>query len=247
MTDNVADAPLTATTPTDNSYALKDFLKATVQDSDRNNHFELENPYTLEINLPDNGRVKAKRGSMVAYTGDFKFKRESMLAGGLRKAFMKAATGEGQSIMDITGRGRVYLADKGKRVQILRLAGESIVVNGNDLLALEDGMDYDITMMKRIAGMLTGGLFNIRVKGYGLMALTTYYAPLTLRVRPDAPVLTDPNATVAWSGSLNPKLKTDMNWGTFIGRTSGETIQLEFTGKGWVVVQPYEEVYFQAS
>ncbi|EMI56971.1 protein containing DUF124 [Rhodopirellula sallentina SM41] len=32
---------------------------------------------------------------------------------------------------------------------------------------------------------------------------------------------------------------------TFFGRGSGESVQLLFRGHGFVVVQPYEEVYFQ--
>jgi len=37
-----------------------------------------------------------------------------------------------------------------------------------------------------------------------------------------------------------------MTLGTLVGRGSGETLQLKFAGEGWVVVQPYEEVTFQA-
>ena len=33
-----------------------------------------------------------------------------------------------------------------------------------------------------------------------------------------APVYTDPNATVAWSGNLTPDLVTDINLKTLIGR-----------------------------
>ena len=58
-------------------------------------------------------------------------------------------------------------------------------------------------------------------------------------------VRTDPNATVAWSGSLSPGFKTDVSLKTFFGRGSGESIQMLFEGDGFVVIQPYEEVYFQ--
>ena len=36
---------------------------------------------------------------------------------------------------------------------------------------------------------------------------------------------------------------TDVSFKTFIGRGSGESIQMKFTGSGFVVVQPFEEVY----
>jgi uncharacterized protein (AIM24 family) len=50
---------------------------------------------------------------------------------------------------------------------------------------------------------------------------------------------------VAWSGSLSPNIKTAISFKTLLGRGSGESIQLAFEGSGWVVLQPYEEVYFQ--
>ena len=74
------------------------------------------------------------------------------------------------------------------------------------------------------------------------MAITTHYDPVTLIVTPDNPVTTDPNATIAWSSSLNPKFKTDMSLKTLVGRGGGESIQTEFTGEGFVVIQPYEEI-----
>lgn len=229
------------------TFTIQEFLQQTAQDPARNNHFELENPYTLEVNLDGvRSRLKAKAGSMIGYVGQVKFKREGMLEGGLGKALLKQVTGEGQKLMNVEGQGRVYFADRGKRIQILQLQGEEIVVNGNDLLALEDGLDYNIKLMRRVAGMMSGGLFNIGVRGTGLLAITTHYTPITLRVTRDQPVRTDPNATVAWSGTLNPDVKTDMSIGTFFGRSSGETFQLEFRGDGWVVLQPYEEVYFQS-
>lgn len=74
-----------------------------------------------------------------------------------------------------------------------------------------------------------------------MVAITTHGQPLTLRVRPGKPVVTDPNATVAWSGNLEPQLKTDIQLRTLVGRGSGEAFQLHFEGEGFVVVQPYEE------
>ena len=60
-------------------------------------------------------------------------------------------------------------------------------------------------------------------------------------------MFTDPNATVAWSGSLTPQIVTDISIGTLFGRGSGESVQLKFAGEGWVVVQPYEEVRVPAA
>lgn len=130
---------------------------------------------------------------------------------------------------------------------ILELDGQSISVNGNDVLAFEETVQWDIKMMKRIAGFMSGGLFNVLLKGKGMVAITTHYDPLTLQVTKDRPVFTDPNATVAWSGNLQPDLRTDISLKTLVGRSSGESFQMAFTGEGFVVIQPYEEVYLSTS
>ena len=191
-----------------------------------------------------NGQVWAKAGSMVSYRGNIKFEREGMLEHGIGKLFKKAFTGEGTSLMKATGNGKLYLADGGKKISVLNLRDESIFVNGNNLLAFEPSLNWDIKLMRRMAGMLAGGLFNVKIEGTGMAAITTHYEPLTLIVSPGNPVFTDPNATVAWSGHLQPDFVTDISFKTFLGRGSGESIQMKFEGDGFVVVQPYEEVYF---
>jgi uncharacterized protein (AIM24 family) len=168
-----------------------------------------------------------------------------MLEHGLGKFLKKTFTGEGIRLTKAEGTGRLYLADAGKKITVLDLGGDALFVNGNDVLAFQDSVQWDIKMMRRVTGILAGGLFNIRLEGAGLVAITTHYNPLTLRVTPSQPVITDPNATVAWSGSLNPSFRTDVSLKTFFGRGSGESIQMEFAGDGFVVVQPYEEVYLQ--
>jgi uncharacterized protein (AIM24 family) len=222
---------------------LQEFLAASAQKDVSNELFELESPYLLEVRL--DGRQWCKAGSMVAYHGAVKFTRQGVLEQGLGNLLKKAISGEGMQLMKMEGRGRVYLADAGKKVTLLRLDGESIFANGNDVLAYEDGIESKITMMRKVSGMLTGGLFNVRLEGKGLVALTSHYDPMTLPVSPNQPLFTDPNATVAWSGGLSPEIVTDISLGTLFGRGSGESVQLKFAGSGWVVVQPYEEVVFQ--
>jgi uncharacterized protein (AIM24 family) len=222
-------------------YSIEEFIKQTEQENKGEGLFELETPRMLEVNL--DGLVWAKAGAMVAYHGVIKFKREGILEHGLGTAFKKALTEEGASLMKANGQGKLYLADGGKKIIILNLQKESIFVNGNDLLAFEPSIKWEIKLMKKVAGMMAGGLFNVRCEGTGMIAITTYYEPLTLRVTPGQPIVTDPNATVAWSGNLKPEFQTDISLKTLFGRGSGESIQMRFEGDGFVVVQPYEEVY----
>jgi len=224
---------------------LQEFLSSSKEKDVSADAFELESPHMLEVRV--DGLVWAKAGSMVARKGGVKFTRQGVLEQGLGTLLKKTISGEGMQLMKVEGQGRVYLADAGKKITLLRLAGEAIFVNGNDVLALESGIDSKITMMRKVAGMLSGGLFNVRLSGHGIVAITSHYEPLTLPVNAQTgPVFTDPNATVAWSGGLAPEIVTDISLGTLFGRGSGESVQLRFAGEGWVVVQPYEEVAFQA-
>lgn len=208
--------------------------------------FELESAYLLEVRL--NGSVWAKAGAMVARTGQVKFTRQGILEQGLGNLLKKAVSGEGMVLMKMEGQGRVYLADTGKKITLLRLDNETIFANGNDVLALETGISNQITMMKRVAGMMSGGLFNVKLSGSGIVAITSHFDPLILKVSAaTGPIFTDPNATVAWSGNLTPEIATDISFRTLMGRSSGESIQMKFAGEGWVVIQPYEETYMQAS
>ncbi len=224
-------------------YSVADFVNQTAQKDRGEGLFELESDRLLEVNI--NGMVWTKMGSMVAYRGDIKFTREGILEHGIGKFLKKAVSGEGARLTKADGRGQLYLADTGKKVTILDLQNEAIFINGNDLLAFEDGLQWDIKIMRKITGMMAGGLFNVRLEGTGMVAMTTHYDPMTLKVTPGNPVIVDPNATVAWSGSLTPEFRTDISLKTFFGRGSGESIQMEFAGDGFVVIQPYEEVSFQ--
>ncbi len=224
--------------------SLSDFATKTAQQDRGHGLFELENERVLELNL--NGSLWTKTGSMIAYRGNVKFEREGVFEQGLGNFFKKAISGEGARLTKASGSGKVYLADGGKKIALLRLNDESLFVNGNDVLAFEPQLKFDLKMMRKVAAMLSGGLFNIRLEGSGVVAITTHYEPITLRVTPNEPVFTDPNATVAWSGNLMPEFKTDVSLKTFLGRGSGESLQMAFQGERFVVVQPYEELYLGA-
>ncbi len=225
-------------------YGISDFIENTRQQDRGQGLFELESERILELNL--NGMVWTKMGSMISYRGNVKFTREGIMEQGIGNLLKKTVTGEGAKLTKAEGQGQVYLADSGKKITILNLENEAIYINGNDVLAFESSINYEIKMMRKVSAMLAGGLFNIKLEGTGMVAFSTHYDPMTLIVTPDNPVTTDPNATVAWSSGLEPNFKTDVSLKSFFGRGSGESIQSEFVGSGFVVVQPFEEVAFQA-
>ncbi|UDQ97395.1 AIM24 family protein [Lentisphaerota bacterium WC36G] len=224
-------------------FSLNEFVEKNQQQDRNAGVFELESDRILELNL--NGEVWTKMGSMISYRGDVRFTREGILEHGISKFLKKAFTGEGAALTKASGNGKVYLADDGKKIIILNLQGESIYVNGNDILAFEKSIAWDVKIMKKVNSIIAGGLFNLKLSGTGMVAITSHYDPLVLKVTPNDPLITDPNATIAWSGNLEPEMKLDVSLKSFFGRGSGESVQMAFNGDGFVVVQPFEEISFQ--
>jgi len=125
-----------------------------------------------------------------------------------------------------------------KKVQVLELdADDAITINGENILAFESQVSYQIDKMDSLAGAFAGGFTNVSFEGPGYVALTTHADPLVMT----PPVTTDPSATVAWSG-ITPDVEVNKNLSDMIGQKSGERFQMNFTGENdFVVVQPNEE------
>jgi uncharacterized protein (AIM24 family) len=198
--------------------------------------FTIQNPRLLKVELAE-ATVMARNGAMVAYQGDVDFEHQG---GGMGRLLKKAATGESLRLMKASGSGEVFLANRAMLVHVLSLDNDSITVNGRNVLAFETGIEWDIKKVKGgAAGMLAGGLFNVHLEGSGQVALVSEGEPVLLDVAEGA-TFADPQAAIAWSGSVQTSLKTDVQAKSLIGMGSGESIQVAFSGQGWVLVQPSE-------
>src|SRR3712207_5724947 len=211
--------------------SLAQFNEAQTTDS-----FTMQNSKLLKASLQD-VTIQAKAGSMVAYQGEVSFEHAG--SGGLGRMLKKAVTGEGQSLMKMSGSGEVFLADQAQDIHLIYLEGEKITVNGPNLLAFDADIDWDIERVQGAASIMGGGLFNLALSGTGWVALLSDGPPVVLDVG-STPTFADAQAAVAWSSGVQVNIKTDFKMKNLIGRGSGETIQSAFTGQGWVLVQPSE-------
>ena len=199
--------------------------------------FALQNSKLLKISL-NQITVQAKLGSMVAYQGDVKFEHAG--AGGVSRFIKKAVTGEGTQLMKAAGTGELFLADTAQDIHLIKLENDQITCNGANVLAFDAGIDWDIKKVEGgFAGAMAGGLFNMALAGTGWVAIISDGPPVLLNTG-DAPTFCDPNSAITWSSGVQTQIKTDANLKTLIGRGSGETIQMGFSGAGWVLVQPSE-------
>lgn len=192
------------------------------------------------IKVAVNGEVMARAGSMVAYQGDMQFK--ALGSGGIGRAIQQRLTGEGVPLMNVSGRGDLFLADSAADVHLIDLDGtDGLTINGSNVLAFDTSLSYNIQRVQGAAGVASNaGLFNCVFTGRGRIAITTHGSPVVLNV--DQPTYADPQAAVAWSSSLQTGIKRNDSFGLgrLIGRSTGEGLTLSFSGRGFVIVQPSE-------
>lgn len=210
-------------------------------------HFKVEKELTCIAE--GSGKFIAKKGAMIAYKGNFKFDKLIFgpdNGGGIGQTlfgFVKRTLGGEQiPLMTVEGSGSIYLAQDAYHIEIFELdPGESLSVEGENLLAFPQELHYDIRFVGvgvlSQRGLLTTVLTN-KTNTVQQVAVITDGNPIFI----EGPCVVDPDALVAWTGP-DPSIKTDISWKTFIGQTSGESYQFEFHQPGQVVlVQPSERL-----
>ena len=212
--------------------SLGEFQETQVQEA-----FAKQNSKLLKVSL-NQITIQAKLGSMVAYQGDVRFEHAG--SGGMGRMLKKAVTGEGTQLMKVSGTGEVFLADTAQDIHLIKLENDQITCNGANVLAFDAGIDWDIQQVSGgMAGAMAGGLYNMSLGGTGWVAVLSDGPPVLLNTG-QAPTFCDPQAAITWSSGVQTQVKTDVNLKSFIGRGSGETLQVAFSGQGWVLVQPSE-------
>ncbi|MFD1505617.1 AIM24 family protein [Georgenia yuyongxinii] len=213
---------------------FRDFHETTSPDP-----FSNQNKKLLKIQM-SYGPVWAKNGSMVAYQGDVRFENKG--AGGLGKMFKSAVTGEGVDMMQCTGQGDLFLADNAHDVQILYLEDDALSVNGRNVLAFSASIAWDIHRLQARGAAMTGGLYNVSLRGTGFVAVTTDGEPVALDVA-SAPTFADAQAVVLWTAGVSSDIRVSTGGlKSMVRGGTGETFQMAFGGQGHVLVQPSESV-----
>jgi uncharacterized protein (AIM24 family) len=214
------------------------------QETESQEAFNLQNSKLLKVEL-NQVTIQAKLGSMVAYQGDVTFEHAG--SGGMGRMLKKAISGEGTQLMKMSGQGEVFLADQAQDIHLIKLENDYITCNGANVLAFDAGIDWDIKKVEGgVAAAMAGGLTNMTLQGTGWVALISDGPPVLLDVT-TAPTFADAQAAITWSSGVQTQVKVDANLKTLIGRGSGETVQMAFSGEGWVLVQPSEGVVAAAA
>ena len=195
--------------------------------------FALQNERLLRVTLGP--EIMARQGAMVAFQGGVQFEFQG--SGGVGRFLKKALTGEGLPLMRCSGSGELFLARDARELFLIQLEGDSLTVNGDNLLAFDATIEWDIRRVEGVS-VLAGGLFNTMLSGTGWVAISSSGTPVVLHT--DVPTFADIQSAICWSSALQTSVQRTMKLGALVGRGSGEAVQLAFAGQGFVVVQASE-------
>ncbi|QKV92029.1 AIM24 family protein [Streptomyces sp. NA02950] len=195
----------------------------------------LQNPKSIKYAV--DGECYARQGAMVAFRGDLSFEKHGQGVGTFLK---RALTGEGLALMVVRGKGEAWFAHEAANCFLVDLAaGDSLTINGRNVLCFDSSLTYEIEMMKG-AGMTGGGLFNTVFSGSGRLGLICEGNPIVIPVSPTDPVCVDTDAVVGWTTALRTSLHRSQSFGSMLRGGSGEAVQLRLDGEGFVIVRPSE-------
>ena len=201
------------------------------------------------------GEVLARRGAMLAYTGQVRFSPVSAgsgggYGGGIASALGRAMAGEAVAMMVAEGTGTVHYGHHGHHVTLVELDGSATMsVEADRLLAHDAHLSSSVVflgqqggLMGAVRGAVSGqGLFTTQLSGRGSVALLSHGGTFPIQVGGGRQVVVDPQAFVASVGNLRVDVSASVGWRDAVGRGSGEAVQLKVSGQGTVYVQASEE------
>ena len=113
---------------------------------------------------------------------------------------------------------------------------------GSTLTKSTNSIQWDIHRIQARGATMTGGLYNVSLRGTGYVAVTTKGDPIALDVA-SSPTFADAQAVVLWTSGVSMDIRVDTGGlGSMIRGGTGELLQMAFGGQGYVLVQPSESV-----
>lgn len=198
--------------------------------------------------------VLARRGAMLAVTGDVRFSPVSpgpggAYGGGVAAALTRSLRGEAVPLMVAEGTGEVHYGFRGHHVTVVDLDGtRALSVEADRLLAHDAALSSAVVPVGAHGGVrglargaVTGqGLFTTQLSGTGSVALLSHGGTFALPVAGGRQVVVDPQAYVGHLGEVRLDVSANVSWRDAVGRGSGEALQLRASGEGTVYVQASE-------
>lgn len=212
--------------------------------------FEQVNGKVIKADVQPGREVLARRGAMLAYTGDVHFAPVHTGQGGMGGMVGRMVAGEQVAMMVAQGSGSVYYGHSGMYVTIIEMDGQApLMVEADRLVAHDANMQSSIVFLGSqggirgaVRGAVSGqGLFTTQLNGFGSVAVLAHGGTIALPVQQGYPTTVDPQAYVGHLGHIQADIALSASWRDAVGKGSGEAIQLKLTGQGTVFVQASEQ------
>jgi len=212
--------------------------------------FEQVNGKVISAPVSPGREILARRGAMLAYTGDVGFSPVHMGPGGAGGMVGRMVQGEQVAMMVAQGQGTVHYGYRGLYVTIIDVDGSGpLSVEADRLVAHEASLQSTVVFLGSqggirgaVRGAATGqGLFTTQLHGHGCAAVLSHGGTIAIPVDGPRPVSVDPQAYVAHVGQCHVDIAASAGLRDLVGRGSGEAIQLKLTGSGTVYVQASEQ------
>ena len=165
------------------------------------------NSKMIEATINHGEQIYARRGAMLAYTGQVNFHPTTTAGQGLGGFVGRMVAGEQVPLMVSEGMGTVFYGHGGMQTKIVQLQGDQLTVEADKLLCYDSGLQAGTMFLGQqgglrsiVQGQMTGqGLFTTQLTGHGQAVLLSHGPVFELQVS-GAPVSVDPQAYVGHKG-----------------------------------------------
>lgn len=182
-----------------------------------------------------NGETILRLGAMIAYYGQLRF--ESLSSNGLSSAIKQALNAPSflSQFMGVSGRGKLVLADRGNDIASFTVEDATFTLKAQNVLGFAPTLKCQESTLPGYVTLIGSGRL-----------LASSNGPVVFL---EPPCRVDPDSILGWADMPSPSYRYDYNYtrnilgamGAISGLTlSGEERQLDFHGKGTVLVQSSE-------
>ena len=184
--------------------------------------FRIRDNGTVEIAFE--GEVLVRRGTVASYGGRIAFAADPRLAGTRAEALLRA-----------TGKGSIFLADRGRKPILVELDDEFFSAEGSRILAIGPTLSFryepvhDFPRRRRVD--------VLKIFGKGGLVLSPARASFSIPVSAEFPLNVSSRDLVGWSGNLVPSVLPDRFLDEVMLPDSEDPPKIRFEGEGTVLTE----------
>jgi len=184
--------------------------------------FRIRDNGTVEITFE--GEVLVRRGTVASYGGRITFGADPRLAGTRAEPLLKAS-----------GKGSIFLADRGRKPVLVELNDEFFSAEGGRILAIGPTLSFryepihDFPRRRRVD--------VLKIFGKGGLVLSPARASFSIAVSADYPLNVSSRDLVGWSGNLVPSVLPDRFLDEVMLPDSEDPPKIRFEGEGTVLTE----------